>query len=404
MPCPSCSSPVPDPSGGCPSCGWSDRPQGPQPEGRQNVLPAQAARPPAPRFQQQPGYPQPGHQQYPPQSPGCYPLAYTVPTAPSGLAQAVQVLLGLAGLVALLGLAANTYSFATAWSSMVNGTVGEDPQASAGLAVSVVVLVIGMVLTLGTAVCFMVWLYRCGTLSAILAPGEQRLGRGWAIGGWFVPIAYLVLPRLFIGDVWRAARPVEEIARRRGRTALVSWWWVPFCFQQTCFVASMESVQEAINSDSTRAYIIGTFLGVQLVTLARVVAAVLGVLMVRRLTARQQIRILQGPGPGHPYSLAVSGPGYAGVPQYQAQQFQTPTPAPAPPVQDAPVGDAPVAGPPFADAIVQEPQPPTAAPDPSVVLTKGAPAGDALQSAPATAAVPAQDTSVRDTSVRETSG
>ena len=335
MPCPSCSSPALDPSGHCPSCGWSDRPQGPQP---QNL--AAHPQPQAPQFQQYPGYPPPSLPQYPPPSPGYYPLAYPVPTAPSGLAQAVQVLLGASGLVALVGFATNTYAFVTAWSSMVHGTAGQDTQASGAFVISTLVLAISWLLMLPTGVCFIIWLYRGATLSAVLAPGEQRLRRGWAIGGWFVPIAFLVLPRLVIGDVWRASRPLEEVHRRKGGTLLVSWWWPIFCFQQLGFSAAMVAVQNAIDSNAARSYIVGAFFGVQIVVVARVVAAVLGIVTVRRLTVRQQIRILQGPGQGHPYSLAgIPQPGYAGLPPYLPQyQALPPTPQDAPPeaVQDAP--------------------------------------------------------------------
>ncbi|MFC7512377.1 DUF4328 domain-containing protein [Streptomyces thermocarboxydus] len=39
----------------------------------------------------------------------------------------------------------------------------------------------------------------------VFAPDVQRRTPGWAIGGWFVPFANLVIPRGIAMDVLRAA-------------------------------------------------------------------------------------------------------------------------------------------------------------------------------------------------------
>lgn len=40
---------------------------------------------------------------------------------------------------------------------------------------------------------FLIWLYRARGNAEALRPGVSRLGRGWALGAWFVPLANLVL-------------------------------------------------------------------------------------------------------------------------------------------------------------------------------------------------------------------
>lgn len=77
-----------------------------------------------------------------------------------------------------------------------------------GLAV-IVLLVAGVV--------FLFWLYRARVNAEMLAGQPQRLGRGWTIGAWFVPLGNVVLPPLVVADTWRASS--------RRSSGLVAAWW-----------------------------------------------------------------------------------------------------------------------------------------------------------------------------------
>ncbi|MGW0246271.1 DUF4328 domain-containing protein [Nocardia goodfellowii] len=67
---------------------------------------------------------------------------------------------------------------------------------------------------------FVYWLVRARANAEILAPTGQRLARGWVVGGWFVPLANLVVPALVVADIHRAGRP-----QARSAAWLIGSWW-----------------------------------------------------------------------------------------------------------------------------------------------------------------------------------
>jgi hypothetical protein len=79
------------------------------------------------------------------------------------------------------------------------------------------------------AVLFIVWMFRAAKNHEALGRSNTRFGPGWAIGGWFVPVANLVLPVLIVQDLWRggdASRPRDDAAWRNVRGSwLVGCWW-----------------------------------------------------------------------------------------------------------------------------------------------------------------------------------
>jgi uncharacterized protein DUF4328 len=75
-----------------------------------------------------------------------------------------------------------------------------------------------IVLLVLAAACFIVWLYRLRSDVETFAPHQGGLSRGWAIGGWFIPLANAVLPFLVVRDVIRAA--VADAPQRQQPAAL----------------------------------------------------------------------------------------------------------------------------------------------------------------------------------------
>jgi hypothetical protein len=78
---------------------------------------------------------------------------------------------------------------------------------------------------IATIVAFLVWFaiaYR--SLDALGA--RRRYGKGWAVGGWFVPIANLFVPRRLAIDLWSGNRSESEPGPQAPTTsALVNCWW-----------------------------------------------------------------------------------------------------------------------------------------------------------------------------------
>lgn len=72
--------------------------------------------------------------------------------------------------------------------------------------------------TVGSVVSFLVWLRRCRRNAELFAPGTQRYAAGFAVGGWFIPVAMWWIPRRVAADVWRAGGVA-------GTAWLVDVWW-----------------------------------------------------------------------------------------------------------------------------------------------------------------------------------
>ncbi len=66
---------------------------------------------------------------------------------------------------------------------------------------------------------FLVWLHRV-TAALRQAQGATRFSPGWAVGGWFIPLAQLVLPFLSMKDVW------DRTVKQNGW--VVALWWTTY--------------------------------------------------------------------------------------------------------------------------------------------------------------------------------
>lgn len=128
-----------------------------------------------------------------------------------GLATAASVLVWL---VAVLGpVAVFLSSFTFGW----NAT-------AATAQVGMVLMGGGLIATyLGCTVAgvfVIAWLWRARANAAAISAAPHRLSAGWAIAGWFVPIANLWVPMIVVSDVVCATAPQDA---RLG--TLVRLWW-----------------------------------------------------------------------------------------------------------------------------------------------------------------------------------
>ncbi|WP_328792092.1 MULTISPECIES: DUF4328 domain-containing protein [unclassified Streptomyces] len=143
-----------------------------------------------------------------------------------------------------------------------------------------------------TGIVFIIWFHRVRTNAEAFAPGADKLPRGWAIGAWFIPLANLVLPYRIAVTTWMSSTPFGADGQRPWfRLTLVNLWWGTFVLSKVLgwyggrSYASAETTEAVRNAATTM--LAGDVLDI--------VAAVLALLFVRRLTAMQHARAARGP-------------------------------------------------------------------------------------------------------------
>ncbi|MFE7602735.1 DUF4328 domain-containing protein [Streptomyces sp. NPDC057494] len=79
------------------------------------------------------------------------------------------------------------------------------------------------------AAVFVTWFHRMRRATGALAPDGFRWGSGWAIGAWFVPVAFLWMPYRIAVEMW--AGPLRGPGRGAGSGPSfwpVNLWWGTF--------------------------------------------------------------------------------------------------------------------------------------------------------------------------------
>ncbi|MCX5408994.1 DUF4328 domain-containing protein [Streptomyces sp. NBC_00335] len=152
------------------------------------------------------------------------PLARLRP--PGGLATATTVLLALFVLYALLLTGTGLYL----GSALRAGSYPGAGTADAGTLPDTLMALAGLVeipLLITTAVLFVSWFHRVHHNALILGRDAVTRSPAWAIGGWFVPFAFLRIPYKMAKEIWAASLlRGPDGAHRPVSTAPVTSWWL----------------------------------------------------------------------------------------------------------------------------------------------------------------------------------
>lgn len=147
--------------------------------------------------------------------------------SPLGLATAVTVLLSLVIAVDVLAIAAEAGRYALMGTAVADELATVDPSALnrsdlwTGSAA-----VLQLLALVATAVVFIVWFHRVRSNGEVFAPNGFEKGRGWAIGGWFIPIGNLWIPSKVARETWVASSQTTQDGRLRpADSGPVSYWW-----------------------------------------------------------------------------------------------------------------------------------------------------------------------------------
>ncbi|MFE9017442.1 DUF4328 domain-containing protein [Streptomyces sp. NPDC007808] len=210
-------------------------------------------------------------------------------SSPVGLGRAVAVLLGLVIATDLFAVWADIMSY-DVLGTLADGDFTEAVQRRAERAdsLSAAAGVAQTVALLSTGVVFLVWFHRVRVNAEVFDPFGHRKKRGWAVGGWFVPIVNLWFPRRVALDVWDASSPWAA-PRPHG---LVNSWWTAWVISLLAGRISATTYRRAETAAEVRRAV-GQVLFSDAVD---IVAAVLAIVFVRALTRMQDTKARSGPG------------------------------------------------------------------------------------------------------------
>jgi hypothetical protein len=83
---------------------------------------------------------------------------------------------------------------------------------------------------LTTAVLFLMWIHRAYRNLSALGVSRLEYSPGWAVGGFFIPFASLVIPYRVMKEIWvksvsQVNAPVGTYRPPGGSLSLLGWWW-----------------------------------------------------------------------------------------------------------------------------------------------------------------------------------
>lgn len=248
---------------------------------------------------------------YPPPSGGPAP---PVRTSVSGLGRAATILLALDAATALLaiGLLAWRHSLLTELQNDPNA-VGPgdllDADKAARAATGWFVLV-----SLATAVVFVCWFRAARTNAEAYSPNHGTLAVGWAIGGWFVPVAGFVLPCLVARDIYRGTMAAGRRGRPYAGGAVTGWWWalyVAFWLMGLLTVGESGRTSRVADPDDHLRDLRAVVESGIFTLVVGIAAAVLAIVYVRVITKTQKARNREGAwyGPAMPHGYGPAMPG-----------------------------------------------------------------------------------------------
>jgi len=137
-----------------------------------------------------------------------------------------------------------------------------------------------------TAALFLVWLRRAHLNLTALGAQDRRFSSDWAIGWWFVPVAFWWMPYRVVAEIWQSSTGIApaktsfESRPSPRHPAVLVFWWVTWVLSTVLInLASLliypDEIQKAV-------FILSA--------ISTVLAASLGIVVVQSISSRQDAR------------------------------------------------------------------------------------------------------------------
>lgn len=148
-----------------------------------------------------------------------------------------------------------------------------------------------LVANIGTIVSFLMWFHRAHRNLPALGAAEPRFSPGWAVGWWFIPFMNLFRPYQVAKEIWKGSDPATmpgapDSPWSRSSLALVRWWWFFFLLMN---FAGQFGAQFGIRASSIEELLFLSQVDI-VVSLVTVLAALVTIFLVRRVTLNQDDR------------------------------------------------------------------------------------------------------------------
>ncbi|UGY93536.1 DUF4328 domain-containing protein [Streptomyces gobiensis] len=156
-------------------------------------------------------------------------------------------------------------------------------------------------------VVFLKWFHRSRVNAEIFDPEGHRMKRGWAIGGWFVPVVNLWFPKKIANDIWDASTPPgpDGTVRPRVSVGLLNGWWALWIAGLVFGRAASQRYKKAEDAHE----IIGAVNTWLIADGVGILAAAFAIGFVLKLTAMQTERAAHHFGHAHASASPVVGAG-----------------------------------------------------------------------------------------------
>ena len=170
----------------------------------------------------------------------------------------------------------------------------DDRQAAVGILVFAVFV--------ASVVFFIRWFHAAYSNLLALGQTDLRFKLGWAIGAWFVPFLNLWRPKQIADDIWRGSDPDAPLLHEAGWKSapvpgLLGFWWGAWILSVFVGNFATRAWFDTDTAEEIRRADIVDIVGLTL----DLAAAILAIVVIRRLTARQAERAqrleLAGTGP-----------------------------------------------------------------------------------------------------------
>jgi hypothetical protein len=139
-----------------------------------------------------------------------------------------------------------------------------------------VLATIGWLYTIAT---FLVWLYQARENLDLRGEYYLRWAKGWSIGGWFIPLANLVIPARVVAEVHARSQPGAPRQWRMPRVVL--WWWLSF------ILGVVQFTYQRVDLETRTIHVYGVEFWNLVNGVFGTIAALLAIRIVRRITAWQ---------------------------------------------------------------------------------------------------------------------